>query len=184
MKIINLLPKPRQQTLRDESVLHSLLKVITISVVSFVIVIGAQLAVKVYLQATAAGIRTDVERLRQQVSKQENAKVKSEVEAVNAVITNYRDVALVSPKWSKVVKAFAVLPPEEVTVSSFVIDFTKKSITINGISPTRELVIELYNNILNDSKEFYNIDYPLENVATPKDISYHFTFYIHEDLLK
>ena len=63
------------------------------------------------------------------------------------------------------------------------IDPVKKSISINGFSPTRELVIELYNIIRNDTKDFKNINYPLENVALPKDNNFHFVFFIQDKLL-
>lgn len=184
MKTINLLPKLRQQELRDEAVLRTLFRVIQISVFSFLLVFLVQFGGNRYLSTKASDTAEKVKQLQQQVNKQENSKVKAQVEAINSVIANYKDLALVSPKWSKVVKAFTVLPPDDVVVSSMVIDFPKKSISIRGYSPTRELVIEFYNNILKDTKNFYNVDYPLENVASPKDINYHFTFFIHEELLK
>ena len=55
---------------------------------------------------------------------------------------------------------------------------------ISGYSPTRELVISLYNSILQDDQDFKNIDYPLENVAKAIDINFHFTFSIQDSLLK
>ena len=76
------------------------------------------------------------------------------------------------------------MPPQGVKINSFNIDPVGKSVTINGISPTRDLVIELYNNILNDSNDFYNINYPLENVVLPVNVDFHFTFFIQDKLLQ
>lgn len=184
MKIINLLPKPRQELLRQEATFRSLLSFFWISLFTFALVIAVQAGVKIYLQTQGNAINNSIEILQAQVKKQENSTVKKQITVINNYIADYKNLSTGIPKWSKVLKAFAPLPPRGVVVNSFVIDFNKKSVNINGTAPTRELVIELYNNILQDEKEFYNIDYPLENVAKPKDISFHFTFYIKDEVIK
>jgi Tfp pilus assembly protein PilN len=183
MKSVNLLPKERQKELRDDQIFHILTVVIWISVFSFVLVFLAQLGARVYMQAQAVAIRADVERIKASVKKEENEKQKSQIIAINNRIADYKNLAGASPRWSRVLQAFSVLPPPGVYISSFAVDSNKKVITIYGTSESREAVIELYNRILKDDKEFYNIDYPLENVARPDKISFHFSFNVRDDLL-
>jgi len=184
MKQINLLPKLRQQELRYESVLYSLFVAIWISAISFGLVFGTQIFTKFYLQRQAGVIKADIERLRQQVNKQDNAKTRAEIKVINDTITDYKNLASAAPKWSKVLTAFSLLPPPEITISSFNVDAGKKLINITGFSPSREKVLELYNKILNDNENFYNVDYPLENLVKPTDISFHFSFFVKDELLK
>jgi hypothetical protein len=176
MKIINLLPAPRQQLLRQEAVFRSVLSFIWVTLFSFVIVIAVQVGVKVYLQAQDYSINNSIKVLQAQVDSQENSAVKKQVTSINNLITDYKNFSTAIPKWSRVLKAFAPLPPPGVTISSLTIDLSQKTIRINGAALTREQVIQLYNNILLDDKEFYGIDYPLENVAHPANVSFHFTF--------
>lgn len=184
MRQINLLPKLRQQELRYETLLHSLWLVIGLSLASFAVVFIAQFMAKFYLELQSQLVKAQIAQLQIQVNKQENATVKAKVKAVNDLISDYKNLADSSPKWSKVIKAFAPLPPSGVLVSNLVVDATQKSVTITGFSPTRQLVIQLYNNILDDPADFYKVNYPLENIAEPTNINFHFTFYIQAKLLK
>lgn len=184
MKIINLLPKPKQQELRYEAVFHSLLSVLWLSLFSFALVFVVQLATKFYLEHRAATISDQIANLKQQVNKQDNTLVKNKINQINDVVLDFKTLADSSPKWSKLLKAFTPLPPDGIHITSFTVDQKTKNIVINGYSPTRELVIQLYNNILNDSDQFTNIDYPLENVAKATDISFHFSFYVKDSVLQ
>ena len=184
MKTINLLPKTRQQELKLEALLGSLKAAIWLSVAGFLAVILAQVAVQLYLQSEEHYITASVEQLQAQDRKQENAQLKKQITHINNIIDDYKTLSFEQPKWSKVIKAFSGLPPDGVVISSFTVNFDKKSVYITGTAPTRDLVIQLYNNILSDNKDFYNIDYPLENVAQPKNINFHFQFYIQDSLLK
>lgn len=184
MKLVNLLPKPRQELLKQEAVLKSLYGAIWLSLLSFAIVLGAQFAAKLYLQNQAKTIRASVVQVQGQVNKSENAKLKAEITDVNNMIADYKALAYDQAKWYKVIKAFAALPPDGVVVNSLAIEFTKKGVTITGTAPTREVVIQLYRNILADDKEFYGVDYPFENVAKPENTSFHFSFFIKDELLK
>ncbi len=184
MKIINLLPPARQKLLEQEAVFRALLALMGYSVLGFGLVVGAQFGVKLYLQNQATSIGASIAQLQSQVKRQENASTKKDIADINNYITDYKDLSSGIPKWSKVLKAFAVLPPPGVVISSFAPDFQSKKIIITGTASTRDVVIQLYNNILADSKEFYGIDYPLENVAAPKNDSFHFTFQVVDSLLK
>jgi len=184
VKIINLLPKTRQQEIRYIAMLRSVWIIFGLSFISFVLVFAAQAAARVYLETQAGDIERQIADLKLQATNTEKTKVKDQVKAANDLVSDFKNLADSAPKWTKVIKAFVVLPPEGMKVNSFVIDPQTKKITITGQSPTRELVQQLYDNILADKKDFYNVDFPFENVAKPKDVSYHFTFYIQDELLK
>lgn len=183
MKIINLLPKSRQHELYFDRLFHRVVKVLWFSAASFFLVIGAQLLTKIYLQNQISSIVAESDLLRSQVNKSENEQIKKTIKVNNDFITDFKNLSTI-PKWSKVVEAFAKLPPPEVGITSFIINFTNKAVTINGFAPTREDVIALYNNINADTKNFYGIDYPLENVAKPTNNNFHFMFFIKDELLQ
>jgi cell division protein FtsB len=183
-KIINLLPKARQQELHFDSMLHSLWLVVIWSVLSFAAVFLAQFGTKFYLQLQSRNIHDQIQALQAEVDKQQNADVKTKVQEVNNLIGDYHNLVVAAPQWSKIVKAFLPLPPQNVKINALNINVQNKSISITGLSPSRELVIQLYNNILSDKKDFYGVDYPLENVVTPTDNAFHFTFFVQDKLWK
>lgn len=154
------------------------------SAMSFVVVLLVQFGARFYLQQHKASLEKNIRELEQLTAKEENAKIKQEIAKLNNLITDYQSLSSSVPKISKVVRAFAPLVPEGVLITSMRVDANKNFVDISGFSPTRELVIKLYENILAESKNFPNIDYPLENVAKPTEINFHFTFNITPDLLK
>jgi Tfp pilus assembly protein PilN len=184
MRVINLLPKIQQRELRFEALLRSLWMVFWLTLFSFCLVFMVQFGLRFYLQVQAGSIKEQIAELQTQVAKQEKSDIKTKVNEANNFIADYNSLAAASPKWSKLIKAFAPLVPDNLRINSLTVDPLTKAVNIYGISPTRELVIKLYNNILSDPKEFYNINYPLENVAKPKNISFHFTFFYRDDLIK
>lgn len=183
-RIINLLPKEKQQELKYQAIASGMVKVWWISIGTFLIVVCAQLATKIYLEHQASQLAGSIEQFQQQVNKQDNAAIKVKITAINNSIGDAKTLRDESPKWSNVFKAFSDLPPQAVNITSFVVDSKNKSIAISGRAPTRESVIELYNNILGDSKHFSGIDYPLENVAKPINNNFHFTFSVLDEVLK
>lgn len=184
MKVINILPKFRQQQLRYEVLLHSLWLAVWLSVISFALVFMAQFSTKLYLQLQVGQIKNQITQLQAEVNKQQNSDVKAQVTAVNNVVSDYNNLAAAAPQWSNAIKAFAVLPPPGIKITNFDLDPLTRMVNITGLSPTRDLVILLYNNILQDQNEFYGIDYPLENVAQPTNISFHFTFFVQSKLIQ
>jgi hypothetical protein len=182
MKTINLLPKSRQSELRYDVTLRSVLMIAGLTVLSYAVVFLLQFGLKFYLKVETESIKKQIAQLQEQVNKQENSDVKAKVKTNNDLVSDYLSLATASPNWARIIKAFSVLPPEGIKVSGMSIDPAKKIINITGSSPTRELVIKLYNNILLDPEEFYGIDYPLENVAQPTNNNFHFTFSVKDSL--
>ncbi len=184
MKIINLLPKPKQQELKYQRVARAMQILIMLSVASFVCVFLAQGASRMYLLHEQSNNQKRIEQLSKEVNQDENGKVKEQITKINNIFYDYRKLAMTGNKWSRVLRSLVPLVPEGVSIRSLTVDPAKKSVTISGYSPTRELVIELHDRIQADSSHFINIDYPLENVAKPENVNYHFTFGIKEGFLQ
>ena len=183
MKRVNLLPQHKQSELYYEDLYRSVTTWVILCSAILVIGILAQIAVWVYLEHKQQSIIEEVGQLQQQIDKSENAEVKQEIREINTLMTDFENLYSAAPQWSKVLKAFVRLVPAGVEISSFTADHKTGSIEISGYSPTREQVIELYNNINADKDHFKNINYPLENVAKPTDIQFNFEFFISDGVL-
>lgn len=184
MKTINLLPKSRQKELFFEKVLDKILLVIWVTVFSFVVVVGVQVYTKYYMQSKLVVVGEEIENLKIQVSKKENSETKEKLKTLNALTLDYKNLVTTVPKWSKVIAAFAELPPEGIKINAFTVNSTSKVITVSGFSSTRDLVIAFYNAIKADEKNFYNVDYPLQHIIKANDIPFTFNFNVKEELLK
>lgn len=183
MKRINLLPQHKQSDLYYEDLYHSVTTLVVLSIVILLLGVVAQVFVWIYLDRQEKVLTTEVVELQQQIDKSENAQVKQEIREINTLMTDFESLYLSTPQWSRVLKSFARLIPDGVLISSFVADSKTGEIEISGYSPTREQVIELYNNINGDKEHFKNINYPLENVAKPVDVQFNFSFFIQDGIL-
>ncbi len=184
MKTINLLPKNRQEELFYANILYVLYRVIFVSFLCFFAVLFSQLATKVYLSRQAEDLKSQIELLKQKAGDRDITVLKQKILEVNQNISDYKTLATTLPKWSKVIARFSQMPPEGLLVNSMAIDVNRKTITITGFSPTRELVIELFEKIKADKEYFMDINYPFENVAKATEVSFHFTFSVKEEALK
>lgn len=182
MRVINLLPKTRQEELDYDAISQGFYSLIVLSLCSFAIVFLAQFGVKFYLESRYSSVQSSIALLKTQVNKNDNAQLKAQITQINNIIFDYNNLASSAPQWSRIIKAFAPLPPPGVQINSFTVNAAAKTVLITGFSPTREGVIQVYNNILADSKDFYKIDYPFENVAQAKNVAFHFSFSIQDAL--
>lgn len=184
MKIINLLPKDKQRELYYEGIFRSLVVLAELSLITVAIVFAGQIFIKLYLEQQKSAIRGQIEELKNQSNRDDNAALKKRIGIINNEIGDFRTLMLTTPTWSHVLRAFSAQVPSGVVVATLQADLAKKRVDISGTSPTRDAVIALYNNISQDQDEFYNIDYPLENVSKPINVNFHFTFYIKDKLIQ
>ncbi len=183
MKRINLLPKLKQRELAYERTLYSLSVAATAGVVILILGVLLQFGVWTYLNNKMQASTAEIEQLKRVANKSENATVKEQIKKANSQISDFNSLLSKTPKWSKVLTAFAANVPYSVKITQFTADATKNEVTIAGYSPTRDLVIDLYNNINADKNHFKNINYPLENVTKPTDVKFNFTFSIADGVL-
>lgn len=183
MKRINLLPHHKQTELYYENLYHSVSVAAVLGVAILLLGIVVQVGVWMYLDSKEQSIIAEVETLKQQIDKTENSALKQEIRLINSQMQDFETLAKSSPKWSSVLRTFSSLVPEGVKISSFTADSKTNLIEVAGYSPTREMVIELYNNINADKEHFKDIDYPLENVAKPTNVQFTYSFYIQDGVL-
>lgn len=184
MKSINLLPKTRQQELRYEALLGKAYTIVCISFATFALVFLSQFAIKLYLQKQLQQVNFVSEQIKKQIDKEDNAQIKNKIKQINGQIADYKNLVDNSPRWSKMIKAFSKLPPKGVKIFSMSVDENQKIVSVNGFSPTRELVIEFYDRINADSVNFFGLEKFLENISKPTDISFHLSFQLKPELLK
>ncbi len=101
----------------------------------------------------------------------------------NAQITDFSSLAKSTPEWSEVLEAFVSDVPAGIKVTQFDGELKTGEINIRGYSPTRDQVIDLYNNINADKTHFKDINYPLENVTQPTDVRFNFQFTVADGIL-
>ncbi len=183
MKRLNLLPKSKQKELSRERLFFALTVAGCIAVLVLLVGFVAQIAVSIYLNDTSSRVETEIEEVKKTANKTENAAVKQKILAANAQIEDFAQLSDKSPQWSEVLKAFIKHVPSGIKVTSFSANADTKEVTIVGFSPTRDAVIDLYNNINSDKEHFKGINYPLENVAQPTNVTFTFTFTIVDTVL-
>ncbi len=183
MKRMNLLPKLKQRELEYERTLYSLTVAVVIATVILFIGVLVQFGVWTYLNNKIKASDAEIQELKNEANKSENATVKEEIKKVNAQIQDFTNLTAKTPQWSVVLAAFVKNVPNGVKITQFDADSVKKEVTISGYSPTRDLVIDLYNNINADKEHFKNINYPLENVTQPTNVRFYFTFSIADGVL-
>ena len=183
MKRINLLPKLKQQELVHEHIFYSVAVAAGLGVLLLLFGVIVQLGVSIYLSRSMKSIDSEIVQLKIVANKSENAVVKQEIKLANAQLDDFTKLSSQTPQWSRVLTTFIQHVPEGVKITQFNAKTELQEVTISGFSPTRDLVIDLYNNINADKKNFKDINYPLENVTQPVDVRFFFTFTIADGVL-
>jgi Tfp pilus assembly protein PilN len=184
MKHINLLPKDKQKEIAHEILFRGVVRFWEVAFVTFLLVFAAQFVTWSYLRANEAGLDNKIEQIKKVSNKEENAKLKEKIREINGHITDFKNLIDGSPTWSVAVRRIAMHVPEGVKINTVVADTKTKKLEIRGYSPTRESVLDFYNAVRNDTDHFASINYPLENVAKPVDVSFIFTIELKDVLLK
>lgn len=183
-KHINLLPKEKQKELVLRGWFRTLLRVYALSAASFVLVGVLFFGAASYLSLQEKDLQGEAEELRALAATDEATKVKLSVKTVNGYVDDYLTLAAAAPKWSQLLREFTKLVPTGVQVQSFTVDATRKQVTIQGFGATREQVLALYDALVAASDRFTGVDYPLENVAKPTNINFHYSFTVKDQVLQ
>jgi len=184
MKTINLLPKIRQSEIRLADHFRTIYLFCGISSATLLLVVVALLGTRLYLTTESTKLSGEIEVLKTAVNKQENAELKAKIAGVNNKILDFKNLADATPAWSKVFLAFSKLVPEDVGINNFSVEIEKRKVEISGFAKSREAVIQLYDNLKADTENFVDVNYPLENISKPKDVTFQFTFYMKPEILK
>ncbi len=184
MKEINLLPKPKQQELAYETLFRGIVRFVEVAGITFAVVFLGQFAIWSFLRTQEVSLAADIEELKIVTDKQDNAELKGEIREINAQITDFKNLLDGTPAWSQAVRQLVTHVPEGMRITNISADVKKKQLEIRGFSPTRELVINFYNAVREDPDHFKSINYPLENVAKPTNVSFSFVIILEDSLLK
>lgn len=183
-KQINLLPKEQQKELVLRTWFRTLMRVYAFAIASFVLVAVLFFGAAWYLTFEEKGLRAEAGQLQALAATDEATQIKREVRAVNGYVDDYSTLLAAAPKWSHVLREFTKLVPSGVQVQSFTVDANRKQVTIQGFGSTREQVLALYDALVAARTMFTNVDYPLENVAKPVNITFHYSFTVQDSLLQ
>lgn len=183
-KQINLLPKTKLKQLELRSWFFGLLSLYIIAAVSYGVVLVTQGGVLWYLKSKEKSLEAETETLRQFASAKESTDIRKQVASVNNRVNDYNTLAKNTTRWSKLLLVFSEVVPSGVQIQSFSVDAVKKQVTISGFAPTRELAIQLHDNIAAKPNYFTKLDYPLENVTKPTNIAFHYTFTVQDAALQ
>ncbi len=183
-KQINLLPKEQLKELRWRAWYFASVRFYIFSIIGVIIVLVAHVFVYVYLNVVGKKLAAETEILRTETSTSDIVELKKKVKDINNLIKDYNLLSADVPKWSVLLSMFSKLVPAGVQIQNFTVDNSKKVVSITGTASTRDAVILLHDNIAGDSDNFSSIDYPLENVSKPRDVTFHFSFKVNDSVLK
>lgn len=184
MRLVNLLPKQKLDDLYYEGLVKNLWSLGVFVFICGIISIGAALTSKFFILKNQESVKNELDKIKAVSNKKENSELKNKIKTINSNISDYNNLAKKTPKWSNVVSALAKDLPEEIRITALASDPKTGKMTINGVSKTRDGVLVLYNNIKNDNVNFTDIDYPLENLSSPVNTTFHFSFSIKPEAFK
>lgn len=98
-----------------------------------------------------------------------------EVKKVNRRINNVEDIQSRSFTWIGVFDAISHNMPRDIYIESLEIDKQKNKVSMQGIALTRQSLVYLKENLENSS-QFTDMKFPLENILKKKDIHFDITF--------
>ena len=182
MKIINLLPPEEQKQLRQEKIFANIKIFFYFAIASYVLLFLSFLAWRTYILLNGSNLDLMVQRTQQLITQQNNDALKIKIQYNNNLVSDYNNLYPQSPKWSKILIEFANLVPNGVVLNSFNASSSDARIDIAGTAATRDEVLLLRQNIAN-AADFKNINLPLENIAKPDNVDFHYTFYVNDNVL-
>ncbi len=182
MKAVNLLPENEKDAVQKE-VLFSKFKIFAgWTFLSYVLVFGVLLAAKFYFDYTLSNLDSQIQRQKAVLSKTDNVALKNKIDYYNNIVNDYSNLQKSNPRWSNVLIAFAKLVPQQILIENFTANAKTGRIDISGVGLNRDAVLQLRANIA-QSKLFKNINLPLENLQTPVDTEFHYTFFLTANAL-
>ncbi len=91
MKQINLLPKPKQKELANETLFRGVVRFWEAAILTFLLVALGQFGTWSYLKADEAKLGRDIEKIKAVSNKEENAKLKEQIREINGQINDFKN---------------------------------------------------------------------------------------------
>ena len=175
--MINLLPPLYQQELRQEENRRLILILGMLFLIFLISVTLILFSVKLFIQGKLESVNV---LLNLEEKTLQTSEIQSLRERINSINQNLSKLNAFYEKQissiSVLEKVFKTLPPE-IYLSAFSWQKNTSQVAISGFSPNRE-VLFLFQNNLEESKEFSGIELPTQNWIKPVDIDFRVTFKI------
>lgn len=175
--MINLLPPPYQEELKQKEG-RKLILILGILFLVFLISLTLILfSAKLYIQGQLDSVKilVDLEEKTMQAAEIKDFKQKVNLTNQNILKLNEFYETQINPI-DILEKVFGTLP-EEITLTDFSWQKNNSQVSISGFSSTREALFNFKNNLEAD-KEFAEIKFPPSNWIKPVDIDFNVTFKI------
>jgi|GEM_PF-4740359 len=169
--------------IKQERIFFNVRSATWFSIAVYVLLIGGLIGTRFYMQQNLGNLDNEIKKEQVIISKQDNVVLKNSISADNAAVQDYNNLAVLNPNWSKVLEKFVSLVPPGVEVQDFKGNTESGEIDITGTALSRDAVLQLRDNILNDPM-FKDINLPLDNLQQPANLSWHYAFFVKTNLLQ
>lgn len=182
-KNVNLLPPEEQEQIALEQSNFRIIKFGMWWVSSLLLLLVVLLASQFVLSQTAKSTDDQVAAQKLVLAAVERTAVLKQAESVNNTIANFQSLSAQDLRFSPFLIEFAKLLPVDVTIDTLIVSRSTKKVEVSGRAGTRESVLRLRENILG-SKYFENVNFPLENLESARDVNWKYKFYLKTASLK
>jgi Tfp pilus assembly protein PilN len=183
MRSANLLPREEKELLEKERLLLAVRRFIIFSALSYAIVFGMLFTAGLYDRLLLESVDSQIQQEDTGEAKKANAELKTKIDRYNSIFNDYNTIAANNPEWSNVLLEFAGLVPADIVIQSFNANTASGKIEVSGFARNRDSVLKLRDDLQN-SDYFKNTDFPLENLTKPGNLSFRYTFFLEENVLK
>ncbi|MEY4723820.1 MAG: hypothetical protein RLZZ324_1333 [Candidatus Parcubacteria bacterium] len=165
---LNLLPPPYKAALRQGVVLAFVRSMLTVFLITAAFAAGTLTAVRLEVQRMQSDLTT-----RGASNSNEFKEVGAEIAAMNGYLKRLDGLRSSSVRWSQVISGVTALVPPGMTLDRIAID-PQGNISLSGMAAERSSVL-LLEKRLRESPSYKNVNAPLSNILTQKDVKFEFS---------
>lgn len=176
-KRINLLPPQEQKEVARLEINAEILHFGIILISSLLILAAILFGMNLWLGRTVHQNDEEIAKYSSELEAYQGTSLRKEVTALNENMENFKELSEQSMEWSPFLIEFASLIPNDVTIDSLQMSRITGKVEITGKASNRSSVLALRQQVL-DSKRFKNINFPLYNLETARNVSWKYRFYL------
>ncbi len=176
-RYINLLPPAEQQELRTLRLSGNVKDFgiwlcLTLAITAMLFV-----AIRFYLNGELENSQGRLATEKELLDNVENSAFREDLDRFNSELADSQTLQSKQNKFSEVLIEIAQKIPKDITLDTFALDEKTGRIEIGGKAGSRDSVLSFRRSIL-DSERFTNINFPLSNLEKPRDLIWHYSFYL------
>ena len=176
-KRINLLPPEEQKENHLRVTRLLIIRLGVLGIGSILVLTLILFSARLFLTTTLRQTEADIVANNKTLAGFAGAGLENEIATLNETITNFGSLEGAQKKWSPYLMELARLMPADVSLDSIVINRTSRKVELAGKAANRDSVLELRQNILS-SAYFENINFPLYNLVTARNVAWKYRFYL------